>query len=38
MTSGGIWNDHQSAKGEIDDVSISIIKNLYALPPGTPIN
>ena len=38
MTVGGTWVGWESDKGEIDDVTISVIKNLYALPPGTRIN
>ena len=38
MTVGGTWVGWESDKGEIDDVTISVIKNLYALPPGTRID
>ena len=38
MTLGGIMNDRYFETGTVDDVSISILKQLYSLPAGTIID
>jgi len=38
MTLGGIMNDHYFRTGTVDDVSISVLKNLYRFPAGTKID